>query len=92
MNDDTDRQKLLNLRRMNIMSIARITEISSTSTKSFEDAIQSGVARATQTLRNVRSAWVKEQQIQIENGKIAEYQVNLMITFVLDDADQADLA
>lgn len=74
------------------MSIARITEISSTSTKSFEDAIQSGVARATQTLRNVRSAWVKEQQIQIENGKIAEYQVNLMITFVLDDADQADLA
>jgi flavin-binding protein dodecin len=77
---------------MNIMSIARITEISSTSTKSFEDAIQSGVARATETLRNVRSAWVKEQQIQIENGKIAEYQVNLMITFVLDDADQADLA
>lgn len=74
------------------MSIARITEISSTSKKSFEDAIQSGVARATQTLRNVRSAWVKEQQIQIENGKIAEYQVNLMITFVLDDADQADLA
>ena len=74
------------------MSIARITEISSTSTKSFEDAIQSGVTRATQTLRNVRSAWVKEQQIQIEDGKIAEYQVNLMITFVLDEADQADVA
>ena len=74
------------------MSIARITEISSTSKKSFEDAIQSGVTRATQTLRNVRSAWVKEQQIQIEDGKIAEYQVNLMITFVLDDGDQADVA
>jgi flavin-binding protein dodecin len=77
---------------MNVMSIARITEISATSKKSFEDAIQSAVTRATQTLRNVRSAWVKEQQIQIEDGKIAEYQVNLMITFVLDDADQADVA
>ena len=74
------------------MSIARITEISSTSKKSFEDAIQSAVTRATQTLRNVRSAWVKEQQIQIEDGKITGYQVNLMITFVLDDADQADVA
>jgi flavin-binding protein dodecin len=92
MNDDAYRQRLLNLRRMNIMSIARITEISSTSTKSFEDAIQSAVTRATETLRNVRSAWVKEQQIKIDNGKIAEYQVNLMITFVLDEADKADVA
>jgi dodecin len=74
------------------MSIARITEISSTSTKSFEDAIQSGVKRATETLRNVRSAWVKEQQIRIENNNIIEYQVNLMITFVLDEGDQVDIA
>lgn len=74
------------------MSIARITEISSTSVKSFEDAIQSGVDRATQTLRNVRSAWVKEQQIRIDGGKIVEYQVNLMITFVLDEGDQTDVA
>ncbi|HVQ39760.1 MAG TPA: dodecin family protein [Pyrinomonadaceae bacterium] len=74
------------------MSIARITEISSTSTKSFEDAIQSGVNRATTTLRNVRSAWVKEQQIRIDEGKIVEYQVNLMITFVLEDGDQTDVA
>ena len=74
------------------MSIARITEISSTSTKSFEDAIQSGVARATSTLRNVRSAWVKEQQIKIDKGAIVEYQVNLMITFVLEDGDQGGLA
>ena len=74
------------------MSIARITEISSTSEKSFEDAIQSGVTRATQTLRNVRSAWVKEQQIRIDGGKIVEYQVNLMITFVLDEGDQAGVA
>ena len=74
------------------MSIARITEISSTSTKSFEDAIQSGVARATKTIRNVRSAWVKEQQIRIENNNIVEYQVNLMITFVLEPGDQEDVA
>ena len=74
------------------MSIARITEISSTSKKSFEDAIQSAVTRATKTLRNVRGAWVKEQQIKIEGGKIVEYQVNLMITFVLDEDDQTDVA
>ena len=77
---------------MHSMSIARITEISSTSTKSFEDAIQSGVARATQTLRNVRSAWVKEQQIRINDGAISEYQVNLMITFILEEGDQEDVA
>ena len=74
------------------MSIARITEISSTSTKSFEDAIQSAVTRATKTLRNVRGAWVKEQQIKIDDGKIVEYQVNLMITFVLEEGDQTDVA
>jgi len=67
------------------MSIARITEISATSTKGFEDAIQQGVARAAQTLRNVRSAWVKEQQVRIEGERIVEYQVNMMITFVLED-------
>ena len=74
------------------MSIARVTEISSTSTKSFEDAIAGGVKRATATLRNVRSAWVKEQQIKIEGGGIVEYQVNMMITFVLDEDDKADIA
>ena len=74
------------------MSIARITEISSTSTKSFEDAIQAAVKRATSTLRNVRSAWVKEQQIKIDGGSIVEYQVNLMITFVLEDGDTSDVA
>lgn len=74
------------------MSVARVTEISSTSTKSFEDAIQGGVKRATGTLRNVRSAWVKEQQIKIEGENIVEYQVNMMITFVLDEDDEADIA
>jgi dodecin len=67
------------------MAVARVTEISSTSTKSFEDAIQQGVARATKTLRNVRSAWIKEQRVDIRDGAIAEYQVNMMVTFILDD-------
>lgn len=74
------------------MSVARVTEISSTSTKSFEDAIASGIKRATATLRNVRSAWVKEQQIKIEGDNIVEYQVNMMITFVLEDDDKEDIA
>ena len=67
------------------MSVARVTEISSTSTKSFEDAIQQGVARATKTLRNVKSAWIKEQRVEITGEDISMYQVNLMVTFVLDD-------
>lgn len=67
------------------MTVARVTEISSTSTKGFEDAIQQGVARATKTLRNVKSAWVKEQRVEIQGDKIANYQVNLAVTFVLDD-------
>lgn len=66
------------------MSVARVTEISSTSTKSFEDAVEQGIARATETLRNVKSAWVKEQTVRVESGKIASYQVNMMVTFVLE--------
>jgi flavin-binding protein dodecin len=67
------------------MAVARVTEISSTSEKSFEDAIQQGVLRATKTLRNVRSAWIKEQRIDVKDDRIAEYQVNMMVTFILDD-------
>lgn len=67
------------------MSVARITEISSTSAQSFEDAINKGVERATATLRNVRGAWVKEHQVKIDNSRIVEYQVNMLVTFVLDD-------
>lgn len=77
------KQSLLYRRRN--MSIAKISEISATSTKSFEDAIQQGIARATKTLRNVKSAWIKEQHIRIENGLPSEYQVNMMVTFVLDE-------
>jgi flavin-binding protein dodecin len=67
------------------MSVAKVSEISATSSKSFEDAIQQGLARASRTLRNVRSAWIKEQRVNVDNGKISEYQVNLVVTFVLDD-------
>jgi hypothetical protein len=65
--------------------VARVTELSARSTKSFEDAIQLGIARATKTLRNVTSAWVKEQRIEVKNGKPVSYQVNLLITFILED-------
>jgi len=65
-------------------SIARVTEISATSDKSFQDAIEQGIARATQTLRNVQGAWIKEQEVSVEGGKITAFKVNMMITFVLD--------
>jgi dodecin len=68
------------------MSVARVVEISSTSTKSFEDAMQQGVVRATKTLRNVRSAWIKEQEVRIEGDRIVDYKVNMLVTFVLDDS------
>jgi flavin-binding protein dodecin len=67
------------------MSVARVTELSSTSNKSFEDAIQQAIARATKTLRNVRSAWIKEQEVQIEGGKITAYKVIMKVTFVLEE-------
>lgn len=66
-------------------SVARVTEISAQSAKSFEDAIQVGVARAHKTLRNVTAAWVKEQQVDVENGKITGYRVNMMVTFLLEE-------
>jgi flavin-binding protein dodecin len=64
--------------------VARVTEISARSPEGFEEAIKVGVARATETLRNVTSAWVKEQQVRIDNGQVVEYQVNLLVTFVLE--------
>ena len=70
------------------MSIARVTEISSTSTKSFEDAIQQGIARSVKTLRNVRGAWIKEQEVSIEGDRIVAYKVIMKVTFVLDDSVQ----
>ena len=67
------------------MSVAKVTELSSTSTTSFEDAIAQGIARAARTIRNIRSAWIKEQQVRCDEGRITEYQVNMAVTFVLDD-------
>jgi flavin-binding protein dodecin len=64
--------------------VARVTEISARSPEGFDEAIKVGVERATETLRNVTSAWVKEQQVKIENGQVVEYQVNLLVTFVLE--------
>ena len=66
-------------------SIARVTEISSRSEQSFEDAMRTGIERANRTLRNVKRAWVKEQHVDIEDGNVVGYQVNLLVTFVLDD-------
>jgi len=65
-------------------SVARVIEISAQSSKSFEAAIESGLARAEKTLRNVTSAWVKEQRMDVKKGKITGYQVNLLVTFILD--------
>ena len=65
-------------------TVAKVSEISAQSDKSFEDAIQSGVARANRSLRNITSAWVKEQQVQVKGGKIISYQVNMLVTFVLE--------
>jgi dodecin len=66
------------------MSVARITEISATSEKSFEDAVQQGIQRATATLRNVKSAWIKEQEVQVDGNRITSYKVTMKITFVLE--------
>ncbi|MBX6392980.1 MAG: dodecin domain-containing protein [Burkholderiales bacterium] len=67
------------------MAIAKVIEITAESEKSFEDAIQQGIAGATRTLENVRSAWVKEQKVVVKDNKIAAYRVDLKVTFVLED-------
>lgn len=66
-------------------TVARVTEISAVSPDGFEDAVRVAVGRAAQTLRNITSAWVKEQRVEIHDGAVVNYQVNLMVTFVLDD-------
>jgi dodecin len=67
------------------MTVARVTEISSISTKSFEDAVVQGVARAHKTLKNVKGAWVKDQEVTCDDGKVTGYKVILKVTFVLQD-------
>ncbi len=67
------------------MSVARVTEISASSTKSFEDAVKQGLARAKKTLHNMKGAWVKEQSVVLNDGEIKEYRVDMKVTFILDD-------
>ena len=67
------------------MSVAKVTEISVSSEKSFEHAIKKGVKRASKTLKNVTGAWVQEQKIAIKDGDVVEYRVNMKLTFVLDE-------
>jgi flavin-binding protein dodecin len=66
------------------MAVARVTEITSASSKSFEDAIETGISRANKTLRNVSGAWIQNQKVEVKKGKIVEYRVNMKVTFVLE--------
>jgi flavin-binding protein dodecin len=70
------------------MAVARVTELSSTSDESFEDAVNLALRRATSTLRSVESAWIKDQNVLIEDNNISGYKVNLAITFVLEEGEQ----
>ncbi len=72
------------------MSVAKNIEITSTSTKSFEDAVNKGISKASKTIKNVRGAWIKEQKVKIENGKVTEYNVMMIITFVLGSNEKVD--
>lgn len=65
------------------MSVAKVTEIISSSPKSFDDAIENGIERACKTLDNVKNAWVKDQEVMVKDGKVTEYRVNLKVTFLL---------
>lgn len=65
-------------------SVGRVTEITARSEKNFEDAVNIGIERANRTLRNVTSAWVKEMRVEVNDGKVAAYQVNLLVTFILE--------
>ena len=67
------------------MSVARVTEITSSSKVSFQDALEKGIERANKTLKNVKGAWVQEQKVEIEDGRIVAYRVNMKVTFVLTD-------
>jgi flavin-binding protein dodecin len=67
------------------MSVAKVTEIIASSSKSFDDAVHKGVKRANKTLKNIKGAWIKDQQIEISNGKVTAYKVILKVTFVLKD-------
>lgn len=66
------------------MSVAKVLELTARSSESFEDAIKQGIAKATDSVRNVQGAWVKEQKVEVENGAISAFQVDLKVTFLVD--------
>ena len=76
--------QITNYIRNLIMTVARITEISASSTESFEDAVRAGIERASKTLKNITGAWVKDQEVGIADGKVTDFRVKLKITFVLE--------
>jgi flavin-binding protein dodecin len=67
------------------MTVARVTEITASSTKGFDDALKQGIARATKTLHNVTGAWIQDQEVRVDNGTIVDFRVHLKVTFILDD-------
>jgi len=67
------------------MSVARVTEVTAGSAKSFDDAIEKGIKRANKTLRNVEGAWIQDQKLVLKKGKISEYRVNMKVSFIIDD-------
>lgn len=67
------------------MSIARVTEITAASSKSFDDAMEKGIKRAAKTIRNIEGAWIQDQKVMINKGKISEYRVTMKLSFLLDD-------
>jgi flavin-binding protein dodecin len=72
------------------MSVARNTEISATSSQSFDDALRQGLSRATKTLRNVKGAWIKEQEVELQGDQISQYKVTMIVTFILDDSSSPE--
>ena len=67
------------------MSVAKVTEISSSSPKSIEDAVEKGIARASKTIRNITGAWIQEQKMVVEGGRVIEWRVNMKVSFILED-------
>ena len=67
------------------MSVAKVSEISAASAKSFDDAVKIGIERANKTLKHISGAWVSEMKVDVENGKVSQYRVNMKVTFVLAD-------
>jgi flavin-binding protein dodecin len=73
------------MRQEAVMSVAKVSEITASSKVSFDDAVKVGIARANKTLKNIKGAWINEQTVEVKNGEVQSYRVNMKVTFVLDD-------